>query len=397
MEQQAQTGEKHILFVDDEPGVLRALRRALRRRSEWKLSFADGADHALEQMATTPFDIVVSDVTMPRTDGVTFLRQVRSDYPDALRVLMSGAAPSELLLQAVPVAHRFFSKPWDLALLIAELDRAFELRDKLSQVAIRGAIGGLSSPPVLPAVLRALGATLADPASRLHDVVGVIEQDPSMVARVLQIVNSAFFSEARVLIDTSEAIRYLGTSRLKSLLQSGETFRVFDDTRLPSDVSLAEFQTHALLTAEIACNITPGDPDRARNAGLLHSIGKLILVDHMPERWGDAHRQARHERRALHEVEYEHFGTTYADVGAYLLGIWGLPQDVVQAVAQHCAPMRGSDGTLNLMATTHLASVLAAQQLGLAGQDFDSDLLETLDGERHMPSWRAIAANVARG
>lgn len=387
--------DKNILFVDDEPRVLRAIKRGLRRQSEtWNMSFAEHADDALAQMKEHAFDIVVSDITMPKTDGVELLRQVRTQYPDTVRILMSGTAQGDVIMRSVPVAHRFLSKPWDVKALMAELTKALELRSLMDSTAIRTVVGGLSSLPVIPKVYTDLCATLENPNSRLGEVVEVIEQDPAVVARLLHIVNSAFFAAPRPLHSASDTVRYLGTSLLKSLLLTSEIFSTYDEKSLPKGFSLSDVQNHALLTAKIASRLVETDKDKALSAGLLHSIGKLIFADRMPKRWGDVYAEARRDKRPLADVEFEHFQTSYAEVGGYLLGIWGLPQDLVEAVAHHCDPMRSRSKGLGLVAVTHLASVLAAQELGLAEETFDSELLESLDGARSVEAWRTLTSQL---
>ncbi len=389
------TPDKSILFVDDEPRVLRAIKRGLRRQSTtWNMAFAEHAKDALEQMKSGTFDIVVSDITMPKTDGVELLRQVRENYPDTVRILMSGTAQGDVIMRSVPVAHRFLSKPWDVKSLLAELSRAFELRDLMESTAVRTVVGGMSSLPVIPSVYTELCATLENPNSRLGEVVEVVERDPAVVARLLHIVNSAFFAAPRPLHSATDTVRYLGTSLLKSLLLTSEIFSSYDEKSLPKGFSLADVQNHALLTGKIASKLVETDRDKALSAGLLHSIGKLIFADRMPKRWSEAYSEARRESRPLADVEYEYFQTSYAEVGGYLLGIWGLPQDLVEAVAHHCDPMRGKSNGLGLVAVTHLASVLASQELGFTDETFDDELLDSLDGARSMDAWRTMTSQL---
>lgn len=386
--------DKRILFVDDEPNVLTSIRRGLRKKNEeWAMTFADGADQAMQELSEQKFDIVVSDVTMPKIDGVAFLQQVRNQYPDTVRILMSGTAHGEVLMRAVPVAHRFLSKPWNIKSLLTDLTRAFELRDFMCHTELRAVVGSVATLPVLPAVYQKLCATLETPNSRLEDVVAVVERDPGVVARLLHIVNSAFFAAPRPLSTTMETIRYLGTSLLKSLLLTSEIFSSFDESKLPRGFALSDMQNHALLTAKLAQRIATDNKDTALSAGLLHSIGKLIFADRMPEEWGKAFVQAKEEGSVLSSVEMEHFNTDYAQVGGYLLGLWGLPQEMVEAIAFHNTPMQSGETGLGLAATTHIASVLAAEALNLSGYALDAELLTSVPQiDTKLDKWRSLAA-----
>ncbi len=388
--------DKRILFVDDEPNVLTSIRRGLRKQTDkWAMTFAADADQAMQELSEQKFDIVVSDVTMPKVDGVAFLQQVRNQYPDTVRILMSGTAHGDVLMRAVPVAHRFLSKPWNIQSLTADLTRAFELRDFMRHTDLRKVVGSVSSLPILPTVYQELCATLENPNSRLDDVVAVVDRDPGVVARLLHIVNSAFFAAPRPMHNTTETIRYLGTSLLKSLLLTSEIFSRFDESKLPRGFGLTEMQNHALLTAKLASRFTTEDRDMALSAGLLHSIGKLIFADRMAEEWSQAYLQSKDEGRTLVEVEMEHFNTNYAQVGGYLLGLWGLPQEMVEAIADHSNPsLRGQEG-VGLVGITHVASVLAAEQLNMNGYAIDSDFLASNpDVEKKLEKWRSLAARI---
>jgi CheY-like chemotaxis protein len=114
-----------ILFVDDEPRVLDGLRRMLRsRRREWSLHFAMSGDEALEQLAELPFDVIVSDMRMPRMDGATLLGIVQESFPSVIRIVLTGHTEPEGRAHALPVAHQFLTKPCDPFTLQAAIDRA---------------------------------------------------------------------------------------------------------------------------------------------------------------------------------------------------------------------------------------------------------------------------------
>jgi DNA-binding NtrC family response regulator len=122
---------KHrILFVDDEPKVLEALRRMLRKqRPEWDMEFVSGGSQALEQMARSPFDVVVSDIRMPGMDGTQLLTEIRERYPHTVRIILSGQYDGQALLGAVRVAHHHLNKPCDPDTLTATVQQACRLRD----------------------------------------------------------------------------------------------------------------------------------------------------------------------------------------------------------------------------------------------------------------------------
>ncbi|MBL8950110.1 MAG: response regulator [Myxococcaceae bacterium] len=103
---------KRVLFVDDEPLILAALKSALRSmRGEWQMTFAEGPVCALEAMAEAPFDVVVTDMRMPGMDGAELLRRVAAQWPKVGRVLLTGYADAAALERARDVAQLMLDKP----------------------------------------------------------------------------------------------------------------------------------------------------------------------------------------------------------------------------------------------------------------------------------------------
>ncbi|HEY0252334.1 MAG TPA: response regulator, partial [Kofleriaceae bacterium] len=115
---------KRIMFVDDEPAVLAALSNLLRRdRHRWDLVFANGGAEAIQQLDAGTFDIVITDMRMPNIDGLAVLAAVKQRSPRTVRIMLSGYAEAELVLQALPLVHQFLSKPCDAKTLRGVIER----------------------------------------------------------------------------------------------------------------------------------------------------------------------------------------------------------------------------------------------------------------------------------
>jgi DNA-binding NtrC family response regulator len=139
---------RRILFVDDELQILESLRDSLRKqRSCWEMMFVSSAQAALAELENRPFDIVVSDMQMPVTDGATLLAQIRDRYPRTLRLILSGEADEETILRALPIAHQFLSKPCDPVVLRQTLERLCALLGLEDDHAIRAMLGEPRVPP----------------------------------------------------------------------------------------------------------------------------------------------------------------------------------------------------------------------------------------------------------
>src|SRR5581483_11115596 len=162
------------------------------------------------------------------------------------------------------------------------------------------------------------------------------------------------------------------------VFEKGKTFEGF---------SFEDLHVHSQLTAKIAGRLLPVSAvrDAAIVAGLLHDIGKLVLATRSPQHFARAIQESRVENIPLYEAEHRLIGVSHAEVGAYLLGLWGLPAPVVEAVANHHAPRRIPHTGLDNVGTVHIANVMAnehpvypPQVKALPKQQLDADYLNVV-------------------
>jgi len=355
---------KRILFVDDEINVLDGLRDLLRKqRKQWDMVFALGGQLALDELAKAPFDVVVSDMRMPHVDGAALLTTVRQLYPATARIILSGHAERESVVRALPVAHQFLSKPCDGNQLRIVVDRACELQRLLQNEGIRSIIGKLDKLPSVPHTYWELTRAVSFADTPLDDLAGIVEQDPAMVAKLLQLVNSAYFGLPRVISSVPQAVTYLGTDLLRALALTVHAFGI-SPMRPTEGFSLEALQRHSLAVARF-CRVAVTDPKRGGEvftAALVHDIGKLIFAHGIPDAFAEVVRERHRSGRSYYEVEAELLGVTHAEVGAYLLGVWGLPLTIVEAVAFHHNPSVVAEGPVDTLAWVHLADALVEEQ-----------------------------------
>jgi YesN/AraC family two-component response regulator len=187
--------KKRILFVDDDPNVLQGLRRMFRPlRHEWDMTFIESGQEALALLAHTPCDVVVSDMRMPEMNGVQLLMAVKERYPHIIRIVLSGYAGHELLLPSVKLAHQYLSKPCDAAILQTAINRTCTLYELLSKETLQRLVAGITLLPSLPTLYQEIMEAVHSPNSSLAQIGKIIEQDLGMTAKILQLVNSAFFA-----------------------------------------------------------------------------------------------------------------------------------------------------------------------------------------------------------
>jgi HD-like signal output (HDOD) protein len=384
---------KRILFVDDEAAVLEGLRDRLRKqRREWDMVFALGGDAALTECARKPFDVVVSDMRMPGMDGATLLRRIQELYPSTVRVVLSGHAEREAVMRVLPVAHQYLSKPCDADTLRSVIARACALQALLMDEALRSIVGRVERLPSVSNVYAELTAVLAREAPSADDVVRVVERDPAMCLKLLQVVNSAFFGLPRKVSAMRDAITYLGIELLKSLVLASQIFSVAEDVGIDAGW-LAEIQGHSVHVGRVARNILPAQSDDAFMTGMLHDVGKILLALADRVLALKVVTLAREQSRPDYLVERELFGITHAEAGAYILGTWGAPAAIVEAVAGHHEPSRFGGSSLDLGTAVHAAESLVTEAAAGEGHcPLDVEHLARLGVSDRIEAWRLLVA-----
>jgi HD-like signal output (HDOD) protein/CheY-like chemotaxis protein len=334
---------KRILFVDDEKPILDGIRRLLSdQRDLWEMQFAQGGEEALKLCQASRFDVVVSDMRMPGMDGATLLGRVRDLFPDAARLILSGYADVALATSAIPVAHRILAKPCDGTELQTAIESFCALQDLFCSSDLRRVIGTIGQLPSLSRTYIELAEAAEDPNTSLTTVAQIMGKDVAMVAKVLQLVNSGFFGLAQTVTSLKAAVAYLGMETIKNLALATDTFKAFTPAPGIAPSFCEDIQRHAQRTALIVGTLPlpAGLRDVGIVSALLHDIGELVLACKLPHEFCAALELARTTGCSQVEAEEQILGTSHAEVGAYLLGLWSIDSQIVEAVAHHHRPDR---------------------------------------------------------
>ncbi len=392
---------KRVLFVDDETNVLDGLRRLLRpHRHEWEMVFASGGAEAIDALAKEPFDVVVTDMRMPKIDGAALLRHAQKQHAGVVRIVLSGHTELEAALRAVPVAHQFLVKPCDPARLREAIERACNLQTLLARDEVRHAVASVGSLPSAPKVHAAVTAALADPKSSLDSVAALVERDGAMTAKILQLVNSAFFGLPRRVATVRQAINLLGTNMLKNLVLSVEVFSTLSTSKALV-ARVESLQRHSLMTGALAMAMLRETGrvmgEDAYMAGLLHDIGTLVFVSQLHVEHEKVIAQARAQGVSIHQAELSHFGASHAEVGGYLLGVWGLPYPIVEAVAHHHEPTRAPPAGFGVLGAVYVSQALTDVVMGPDPDQapvLDETYLASCGVSARVPEWLQMAKNL---
>jgi HD-like signal output (HDOD) protein len=291
-------------------------------------------------LAEQSFDVVVTDMRMPGMDGAALLTRVRDLHPGVVRIVLSGHAEQDTALRSVPVAHQFLSKPCSPELLRATVARATQLQPRLADERLRALLGEVDTLPSPPTTVVQLMRAFRSSEPDLQEIATIIERDVATSAKVLQLVNSAFFGLGHRIAGVAHALTYLGLETVRGLVLAVATFRMFETEEALPQEWLGEFHRHSFEIADTARQVAliagfTHDANDVFGSALLHDIGSLVLASRLPESQHEIEHRVGGKREDQVAVELDLLGATHCDIGAYLLGLWGLPPAMVSTAADH--------------------------------------------------------------
>lgn len=394
-----------ILIVDDEPAVLTGLKGMLSDRTEdWEIQFFASGAEALAMLRRQPVDVVLSDMRMPGMTGAQLLTQVAQDFPDTVRIAFAEPTDQEFTLKCVNTAHQFLAKPCDSGNLLATLGRALSVDKMVCNPQLKTLVAQLKTIPSLPDVFHRLQEQLASPEASIEEVGQTIAKDPAMTAKLLKLVNSAFFGLSRKVSSPSDAAMLLGLETIKMLVLWAHVFSAENSPKIPG-FSLDSLSVHSMNVGRLAKRIIELERgsmkmrETALTSGLLHDLGKLVIAVNYPEVFAESIEIAQRDNIAFDEAERQVFGTDHAEVGAHLLGLWGLPLELVEVVGFHHRPSLCADDQFGALTAVHIADVLQHEDdpVRSVPAEFDAEYVELLGLGPRIERWRDELAVPAGG
>lgn len=311
-------------------------------------------------------DVFVCPLRLGTMQGIDLLAQLRKRHPEAVRIVLLDKGQEHHAFAALDSAHRMLNTPLNASELIEAVDSVIDLRELLDNSELKQTIGRIGALPPPPRVYIELTQLLRDPDASNSEVAEVLSQDPAVAAKVLRLCNSAYFSGGRQITDMRTAVTRLGMQQLRGLVLASETF---GSAQSSGAVDRDAMQERALRTSRLAARLLGGSSaELAATAGLLAEVGRLLPGVRANDGEPGAH---------------------YAEAGAYLLGLWGLPMPIVEAVAYHRTPGRMRGAGFWVTGAVHAAAAL------VGGDEIDSDYLRAVGVIDKLPQWRTIAASLA--
>jgi putative nucleotidyltransferase with HDIG domain len=374
---------KRILFVGEDPALWEQLQNPFPNpEGPWDVAFAKSGLQALASMSQSPCDAIVADMAIPGMTGAQLLDEVMQRSPSTLRFIRASMADQQAAMRCVGTAHQYLFKPCDAETIGLALERAFALEAWLPSDTVQKLLGQMKKLPSPPNLYFKIVSELQSPDSSIDTIGSLVAQDPVLSAKLLQVVNSAVFGLQLQVASAAEAVMYLGMETTKALVLLAHTFSYFDKVRT-AEFSVERLWKHCVITGKLAEQITRSEGcevemvGQSFTAGMLHDMGKLLIASNVPDGFKAALLKSREENILLCEAENAVFGANHAELGACLLGIWGLPTTIVEAVALHHYPIHLHQKEFCPVTAVHVANALEHELR--KGPDKETRVCATVD------------------
>lgn len=355
---------KSILFVDDEIPILKAIRRMF-LGSNYTVFFAESGLDALDILSKNVIDLIISDIKMPEMDGYELLSKVMVMYPSTIRIALSGYAGEDLIFRAIKnnLARAYFLKPWVDENLKTAIDEMFKTQELLKSKNLLDIVNSFDTIPTLPGLYMRLN-TLIQKNADIDKISSIIQEDPAISSKILQLANCAYFGSKTGSV--KKAIMNLGLINIKNVILTSEIFELlpnnskekellWDHSSLTNQIMVKTYKT--LLNKKLL--------DKDASAGLMHDIGKIILLKNFPEQYENVFIDVQKKNIPFSQAEKVSLGVSHDDIGAYLLNWWGLPDSMVEAALYHHHPLNSSELHRELVCTIHIADYYSLKILDL--------------------------------
>lgn len=404
------TIKSQILFVDDEENVLRGLARMLRnRRVSWDMRFASSGAQALSMIDEKPAAIVISDMRMPGMSGAELLSEIQKKHPGTIRMVLSGFAEREAVLKTIGPSHRYLAKPISEELLVQSIENALKLRSYLHAEAVQTTVAGLSHLPTLPDIYTAILAELNSDLGSAERLAAIIEKDMGTTTLLMKLTNSAYFSLPQRCLTVKQAVNVLGFDNIRAAVLLAGVFDQFKNISVGMADTIDRLMRRSLGMAVLAQAIARQEnwkteiSDQAFCAALLSHVGTLLLIAHDHQAFNSSMRTLEEGKQNILDVENTAFGANHAQLGAYLLGLWGFSDPIVEAVAFHHQPSLYTSKPIDVLSAVHVAQYIArsyghnsrASQDDAAG-GLDMAYCDKAGLSKRLAVWREVCDGIGR-
>ena len=376
-----------------------ALSDARSVREGWEITVVPSREAAFAALAVGRFEMVVVDARGPEGTEKDFLAEVAHRCPALARVLLFRPADKAAQARSSGLADQCVPQPCTVETLVAVVGRARLMHRWLADPALTRLWSRMRKLPSVPTIYQRLVQALQSSDTDLEDVGRIMSEDFVMTAKLLQLVNSSFFGLKRAITKPSDAVAHLGLTQTKTLVLLAHVFSNYVEDKA-SGFSMDKLWQHSMVTAGFARRIAERQSgeaalaDAAFTAGLLHDVGKLFYAVNCPQEYSELVAHARMNSLTYAHAERHLLGTSHAELGACVLGTWGLPADILEAVAFHHLPTQQGGDAFSPLTAVHVANALEHELSAITGATvdwhIDHSYLHQVNCGEQLPVWKKL-------
>lgn len=328
---------KSILLIDDINQEIRRMRSIISKNG-YTTFYASNEEEAINIISSNRIDMVIFYLKQLSINSLALIKNIKEDYPFSLRVVLSGYEDENLVIRILGsnLAKLFLMNNVNEDNILSLIKNLFEVESILKNKNLLLAINSIDELPILDNVYHNVSSLIMKNAD-INKIAKAIEEDQSIVIKVLHIANSAFYGIKTASIRT--AINYLGLSNIKNIILATNAFDYLNGSEFKHEKEL--LWNHANQTNKIATQLYKSIlkkemPDTFATAGLLHDIGKLVLLKNHPNEYREI---LRMKGAGDIDVEKRFLSVSHVEIGGYLLNWWEMPHPIIEAVLFHHDPL----------------------------------------------------------
>ena len=391
-----------IMLLDPQGDFISWSNKVVKTGKNWDIFRLDDADTLLSRLKVSQYDAIFLASSMKSYAEHDLLRKAMALQKNCLRFQLGAPASSSLTTTVkLELTHRIFNDPNDIELITHTTEYLLKINRLIRKVQQKYLVSEKHLLPASPQVYNQLSIELNSDSTNAKQVALIIEQDPALAAKVIQIVNSAFFGLERPISHIGEAVAIIGTRMLRGLALSSQISQLYPAHKNWRYFSFDKINQRSVLVARLARDICKdvgvekGYMEQAFLAGLLHDIGILIMASRDPAKYLEVMRFAVEKGISLHAAEKEKVGFYHGEVGAALMAAWNIPPLTVEAILFHPAPSLSSDTEFRPLTALHVADALLPPAWSKNSTSMNSSLSESylakIDHLKDLHRWKLMA------
>lgn len=403
-EKQANTEPNvRIMLLDPHGEYLNWPKQLQQTNRNWDIFCMDDAETLMSRLEISHYDAVLISSSVKDYTEISLLRRIQKKHPDILRFQLGNKleTPKELA-QKLELAHRIFPKSSDINAIAQTIEYLLKITRLVNRPTLKRVISQKNKLPAAPVIFNELTQELSSDTTNAKKIASIVEQDPALSAKIIQMVNSSYFGLPRQISQISEAVSIIGIRMLRGLVLSSQTSNIYPAHKNWKYFSFEKINQRSLLVARLAHDICKDAgvnkviSEQAFLGGLLHDIGILVMASQDPAAYLKVLQYAVKEEKPIHTAEKKICGVYHGEVGAALMALWNIPVLSVEAILLHPVPHLSEDQSFQPLTAVHVADALippAWQQKNVKMNSQLSEVyLERIGRLNDLYRWKLLAS-----